>query len=194
MEESIQKKQDITSLANQINALWRRLGQERVCAMVIDTGGIGKKVAEELSARHGLPVVAAAKKEKQSHIEVLNDAMRQGKFFARRDSRFAHDTSLVEWDKDRLTPERKYISDRYHSDICDAVLYAHRESLAWLSGEVVSRPLYGSQEFDEQWKRDQFEKTMRDMEKQKTMGAPEDMDFGLPEETPWGTDDADLRF
>ena len=37
---------------------------------------------------------------------------------------------LVEWD--RRNPEKPKISDRFHSDICDAVLYAYRRCLQWL--------------------------------------------------------------
>jgi hypothetical protein len=37
---------------------------------------------------------------------------------------------LCEWD--RSNPEKPEISDKYHSDVCDAVLYAFRESLHWL--------------------------------------------------------------
>ena len=42
---------------------------------------------------------------------------------------------LVQWDKDSRirNPERPKISDSYHSDICDAVLYAWRECRHYLS-------------------------------------------------------------
>jgi hypothetical protein len=42
---------------------------------------------------------------------------------------------LVQWDKDSKirNPERPKISDTYHSDICDAVLYAWRECRHYLS-------------------------------------------------------------
>ena len=42
---------------------------------------------------------------------------------------------LVQWDKDSRirNPEKPKISDTYHSDICDAVLYAWRECRHYLS-------------------------------------------------------------
>lgn len=118
MEEHIRAKQDVTDLAKMIGSVWSKLGRDNVSAMVIDTGGLGKKISEELSGRYGLPLQTAEKRDKQSHIELLNDAMRTGRLMAKRDSRFAHDCALVEWDFDSLTPEKRVVSDKFHSDIC----------------------------------------------------------------------------
>ena len=57
--------------------------------------------------------------------------------FARSDSRFAADALLVEWD--RTNPEKPRIGDRFHSDICDAVLYAYRRALHWLHEPAAPR-------------------------------------------------------
>lgn len=48
---------------------------------------------------------------------------------AKKTSLFAEDCFKVEWEEGR---KYQKISDRYHSDITDAVLYAYRESLHWL--------------------------------------------------------------
>jgi len=98
----------------------------------LELNGLGKKIAEEIRKRFALPIKAAEKQHKMAHIELLNDAMRSGRFFAPASSRFAQDCMLVEWDRERSTNDKLVISDRYHSDICDAVLYAFRESLHWL--------------------------------------------------------------
>lgn len=125
--EKIAPKQTISALMGQVAALHDKY---KPLAIVADTGGLGKKIAEELQARLGLPIEAAEKQRKLEHIELLNDSLRTGKFFAPSDSRFAQDCMLVEWD--RTNPEKPEISERYHSDICDAVLYAWRRALQWL--------------------------------------------------------------
>lgn len=130
IEEDVRPQQGITELAEKIDRLIKKHDPLKV---VIDTGGLGKKIAEEMRKRYSLPVVAAEKTRKFEHIELVNDALRTGRFFAKKDSRFAQDSLLLEWDWDKTTPEKKKIAEGYHSDICDAVLYAYRESLHWLS-------------------------------------------------------------
>lgn len=146
--EDVTRKQGITELSGKIDALIREFNPLRV---VMDTGGLGKKIAEEMRKRYTLPIVAAEKQRKFEFIELLNDAMRTGSFFARKTGEFAQDSLLVEWDKDKTTPDRKVIADGYHSDIADAVLYAYRESLHWLSDPAptklipLTEPWYNAQ-------------------------------------------------
>lgn len=130
IEEDLARKQGITELANKLDTL---IGKYDPLKVVMDTGGLGKKIAEEIRRRRALPIAAAEKSRKFEFIELLNDAMRTSKFFAKSSSAFAQDTQLVEWERDKKSPDRLVVSDAYHSDICDAVLYAFRESLHWLS-------------------------------------------------------------
>lgn len=130
IREEVKTKQGITELSEQIEALIKEFDPLKV---VMDTGGLGKKIAEEMRRRYTLPIVAAEKTRKFEFIELLNDAMRTGRFFAKKDGRFAQDSMLVEWDRDVKNPDKLKVSEGYHSDICDAVLYAFRESLHWLT-------------------------------------------------------------
>ncbi len=125
--EWVGAKQTISTLMGQVQAAWDKY---KPLAVVADTGGLGKKIAEELQERTGIPIEAADKQRKLEHIELLNDAMRTGRFFAPASSRFAQDCLLVEWD--RSNPEKPKVSDRFHSDVCDAVLYAWRQCQQWL--------------------------------------------------------------
>lgn len=133
--EDVLPKQTITQLGDKLRAL---VDQHQPLGVVLDFGGLGKKIAEELTARWGLNVQAAEKERKLEHIELLNDAMRTGHFYAKKDSRFAQDAMLVEWDK--KNPEKPKISDRFHSDICDAVLYGYRRAKQWLSEPLPEEP------------------------------------------------------
>lgn len=127
VDEWVAPKQTITALTE---AVRQRYEKYKPQAVVADMGGLGKKIAEELTSRTSIPIEAAEKERKLEHIELLNDAMRTGKFLAPKSSRFAQDCQLVEWD--RSNPEKPKISERFHSDICDAVLYAYRQAQHWL--------------------------------------------------------------
>lgn len=137
IEETLKAQQGITELADQIEALITKYNPEKI---VMDTGGLGKKIAEELRKRRQLPILAADKARKVENIEILNDAMRTGTFFAKRSSVFASDSKQVKWDYDKSTPDKLVISDSFHSDICDAVSYSFREALHWLY-EAEKKPV-----------------------------------------------------
>lgn len=128
VEEKVTRKQGITELVEQIDHLIKKYNPLKV---VMDTGGLGKKIAEEIRKRYAIPIHAAEKARKFEYIELLNDALRTGRFYAKSNSTFAQDCMLIEWEK-TLDPTKLKISDNYHSDIADAVLYAYRESLHWL--------------------------------------------------------------
>lgn len=130
VEEITRSKQTITDFANMLSKV---IETYKPHSIVLDAGGLGKKINEELNRRFQLPIKAAEKTRKFEYIALLNDALRTGKFFTREDGLFAHDVMLVEWDKERSKNDRLVVSDRFHSDITDAVLYAYRESLHWLA-------------------------------------------------------------
>lgn len=144
--EWVGAKQTITTLMEQVRVAYERY---KPLAVVADTGGLGKKIAEEITMRTGIPIEAADKARKLEHIELLNDFMRSGRFFASKTSRFAQDCQKVEWD--RRNPERPKISERFHSDICDAVQYASTRALQWLhEPEKPKAPKMNSVEYFEQ--------------------------------------------
>jgi hypothetical protein len=127
VEEVVTRGNTVTDLALQLETVIAKYNPMRI---VMDTGGLGKKLAEELRKRYALPIEAAEKSRKFEYIELLNDALRTSRFKASAHSRFAQDCMLVEWD--RSNPNRLAIRDSFHSDIADAVLYAYREALHWL--------------------------------------------------------------
>lgn len=128
VDELVTPKQGLTELVEQVQALQRTY---KCYKMVIDEGGLGKKLAEEMRRRHKLPVQAADKARKQETVAFLNDAMRTGTFKAKSDSKFAQDSRLVEIDRDKSRPDKIAISDKYHSDAIDATIYAFKESPAY---------------------------------------------------------------
>lgn len=130
VEETITPGQGITPLVAQIEAVIKKYNPMKI---VIDQGGLGKKIAEELRKRYALPITGAEKSRKIEYLAILDDALRTNRFFSRNTSRFTQDSFTTEWDYDKTTPEKKVIKHEPHSDIIDSVLYAYREALHWLA-------------------------------------------------------------
>ena len=159
VEELITTKQGLTPLANQIKDLQKKYD---AASTVMDFGGLGKKMGEELIRVHGVPLEPAEKTQKMEHAEFLNDALRTGRFKAKSSSRFAQDSYLVEIDWDKTTAERIVLSNRYHSDIIDSVLYAYRKSYSFTyTPPMPDKPRWGSKEWAEQQSKDSFEYELR---------------------------------
>jgi hypothetical protein len=135
VEELVTAKQDITALVGQINVLKAKYDPVRI---VMDAGALGKKIQEEIRGRHHLPIEAAEKIRKHEFIKLLNDDLRTGKFKAKDGSRFAEDCMLVTWDYE--DPAKPTISETYHTDIGDAVLYAWRECRHYLAEAEPVKP------------------------------------------------------
>lgn len=135
VEEIVTAKQHITPMMNKVRELEAKY---QPLAIVADFAALGMKIAGEISSRTSVPVEAADKARKLEHIEWLNDALRTHRFFAPRTSRFAQDCALVEWDRTKF--EKPKISDKFHSDICDAVLYAYVKALHWLHVPAAPTP------------------------------------------------------
>lgn len=129
VEEFVKAKQTISQLAEAI----QEIDSVYNCVKkVIDAGALGKKITEEIVQRYNINLEPAEKQRKLEFIELMNADLRNGTLKAKRSSRFAEDCMLVQFDRDKSTPDRLKISDTYHSDINDAVLYAYREARHFL--------------------------------------------------------------
>lgn len=112
VDEIIDRKQDITTLAEKIKKLQNQYNPVKI---VMDAGALGKKIQEEIRIRHGINAEAAQKERKLEYIELLNDDLRSGRFQAFKGSKFEQDADILVWDYDSAV---KKISDRTHSDVC----------------------------------------------------------------------------
>jgi Terminase large subunit, T4likevirus-type, N-terminal len=155
VEELITPQQGITELVSQIEMLQKKYD---IVKLIVDQGGLGLKVAEEIRRRHQIPVIGAEKQRKQETVKFLNDHLRQSRFKAKADSQFAQDSYLVQIDYDKTTPDRIVVKKNYHSDIIDAVLYAFKESPAYTYRKPIEKPKKGTQAF--------YDEEVSDMERQ----------------------------
>ncbi len=163
VEEKITAKQGITELVEQIEYLSKKYD---ITKMVIDEGGLGKKIAEEIRRQKSLPLHLADKARKQENVEFLNDALRLGRFKAKSASRFAQDSYLVQIDWDKSTPGKIIVKKKPHSDIIDAVLYAFKESPAFTWRPTPKQPPKGSKEWADAQQKEMWEAAQQHFEEQ----------------------------
>lgn len=172
IEEKVVAQQGITELVGQVEEFRKKYDISKI---VIDQGGLGKKIAEELRRRYLIPVQAAEKIRKMENIALLNDALRTGRFKAKKNSKFAQDSYLVEIDKDKSTPDKIKVSDRYHSDIIDAVLYPFRESPAYAYEPPKPKLKYGTKEWAQEQETHMFEKELEALQAEYENQDPGDL-------------------
>ena len=125
VEEITRTKQTLSDLVDLIAA---KIGRYNPHSIVMDAGGLGKKIVESISSRFSIGIKAA-------------------EFYAKETGKFAEDTQKVEWNRDKSTGDKLVVSDRFHSDITDAVLYAFRESLHFLSEPTIDKIRPGTPEW-----------------------------------------------
>lgn len=114
-------KQDITSLANEINSVLNEY--DNIEFKTIDTGGLGKKITDELTVRHNLDLIPAEKTHKMTYVELLKAHINHGMFKFKRGSMLAQEMKQIIY-----TDDKQKIDDKkgLHSDLLDATVYAFR--------------------------------------------------------------------
>lgn len=172
LEQFTARHQDLTELCKQIDKLTARY---EITKIIVDTGGLGKKITEEISKRYTIPMVPAEKVRKVEFIELMNDALRSGRLRIKANSQFAHDAQKVEWDHDKSTPDKKVISSKFHSDICEAVLYAWRESYSYTYKAPMEDLEYGTAAWGNEEARKMLDHKIEEMqEQQEALGLNEE--------------------
>jgi hypothetical protein len=119
--------------------------------VVVDTGGLGKSIAEELRARYNIPIEAAEKKDKLTWISLMNGAFHEGQVLL-------HGSLTAMADQyERLTKKDDGSGEEnpdLPNHLSDAALYAWRYSYAYHPSQ---RPVE-RHEGDKMW--DQIEENM----------------------------------
>lgn len=168
-----------SAICAEVDRLATEYDYERI---VIDPGGGGKFIVEELRKRWDLPAQVAQKRAKVAAIDVLNGDLRSGVMQIVRDSNedLLHDASLLQWNYERAAKkggahlnlknkELVTVDDRTPDHLLDAQLYAHRDCAAYLHNDEHNPPKPGTREdFDAQEKAlwAAAQKSVEDREKQ----------------------------
>jgi hypothetical protein len=174
VEEFVKPKQGVTDFVNEIKYFIQKYKPVR---MVMDAGALGKKIQEEIRQRHSIFLEAAEKHRKMEFVELLNDDLRTARFKAKRDSKFAEDCFLVQ--KDMSNPARPKLSDIYHTDIGDAVLYGWRECKHYLAEKAPNEPAPNSDAFmqaAEEAEAEQMEEKKKKTSMDDVLSSQDDMD------------------
>ena len=135
--QDVVRKQSISVLGDKVKAVYDKY---RPVGVVVDFGGLGAKIGDELQGRWQLPVKAAVKTNKAANLALLDDALLTGQLRARDGSPFADDCATTQWDQDARARGEQAIDDSTHSDIIDAVLYGYRECKAWCEDAPEAPP------------------------------------------------------
>jgi Terminase large subunit, T4likevirus-type, N-terminal len=113
--------------------------------IVVDTGGLGKMVVQELNERHGLSPQAepAEKTSKLDFIEHFNDDLLHGRYQVAAEDGAVAEWELLQWAED----ETKRAEDpRQANDAADATLYGWRRARHYWALAEDPRPLPGTRE------------------------------------------------
>lgn len=187
VEEIVTPNQLTDDLAKQIKQI---TAGKKVRDIVADTGGLGKKVVEDLKDRYSLLIEPADKMGKIANYRFLNNALRTGNFKARKTSRFAQDCNILERDDDKSTPDKIVVKG--HSDAVDSCLYAFKLSPAYNYTPPIEKPKPGTPEFIKSQEDQHIQAIMEKIQREKDMrdakggyGSWQKNKKGIPDWNSW---------
>ena len=119
IEEHVGTKQTLAEPTMILKALRARY---KNAPIIVDTGGLGKKIGQELLHRYKLNIIPAEKGDKGGWIHTMRDSLHRGDLKIKPSSHAVQEMRLVQWaDKqDAFDPKG------YHPDLLDALLYSYR--------------------------------------------------------------------
>lgn len=173
VEEVINPNHTYDQMALVVDGLFKKYN---FCKVMADPGGGGKKLIESLKQRYPIPLNTADKLGKIANYGLLNNALRTGRFYAKKDSRFAQDCNLLEKDMDKSTPEKTIVKG--HSDAVDSCLYAFRESPAYGYTPPIIPAKVGTKEYEDKLAEDLFNNTMARLERERQNKDNQGLNWG----------------
>ena len=113
------------------------------------SGGLKQIIVGDWQQRYGLPVDVAQKEHKDSAIDAFNADLVAGRIKLRRDSALDKQMRVLPW-KNQIGAKRvedvRRNKGNFHNDLCDAGLYAYRESAFYEGRPRPQRPALGTPE------------------------------------------------
>ena len=120
---------------------------------VVDTGGLGVMIVDDLNYRFGFNWKAAKKTQKASYIEQMNSDFEIGRIKC-------HEYSILAKEWLHLTKDPKTNMPR-HTDLGDAALYMYRESLHWTGAYIEPPPTKYSKEWLDALQKEELDKALK---------------------------------
>jgi hypothetical protein len=167
-------------IVEDVAAFYRKLVQRfgNFAAVVIDSGGGGKQVAESLKQTYGIPAQSAQKTDKRDYIELFNSDMQSGLVKILRGSDLATEMIYLQWADKTQAKENK----ENPNHLCDSALYAWRYSYHHFAQDFAYEPPPGSEEW---WAKKEREMIEREEREARASDSSEGMDR-------WGFGDTTL--
>ena len=143
LETHLEKGLLAADIAVKVHQYEQRWNLSRV---VVDTGGYGKSIAEELKRNHGVMCIAAEKQKKAAYIESLNSDLQAGvlQIVKHGNRPLIDELILLQWDEDSMRTGKPKEDPRYSNHLCDALLYAWRECAHHSDDWVEAEPEIGT--------------------------------------------------
>ena len=119
IEEHVGTKQTLEEPAAVLMAMRTKYANAPI---IVDTGGLGKKIGQDLMHRYKLNIIPAEKSEKGGWIHTMRDSLHRGDLKIKPKSHAVQEMRLVQWaeKQDAFDPKG------YHPDLLDALLYSYR--------------------------------------------------------------------
>jgi hypothetical protein len=142
----------ISEIATQIEHL-QRVFEDKIEAMVVDTGAGGKQLVESMNAMYGTYLVRADKTAKTDYIELLNSDLYDAKLLVLPDGELAREWLNLQWDLSSKTKTELVRTGRLKEDpkcanhLSDAALYTWRFCLHHFSRDKINAPVEGTEEY-----------------------------------------------
>jgi hypothetical protein len=134
-----------------------RMGRHTISKIVMDSGALGKAIAEEFRQRYQIPILPAEKTAKADYIELMNSDYRQGNIKLMRGSQLEDEVMLLPWEpmpkakrEDPKFARQKREDPAYANNLADAHLYAWRECKHWAHEDEKKKPKKDTEEYWEE--------------------------------------------
>ena len=148
-----------SQIAEMVQSIIKRFNPAKIVA---DTGGLSKSITEEMRIRYQIPIMPASKTDKMTYISLLNGDFIDGNCLVNKNlEELRHQYSTLvkneDGNEDASMP----------NDLCDAVLYAWRESKSF---QATADPVFKSREEQlndtaEKW----WDRDAEDLEKKESL-------------------------
>lgn len=114
---------------------------------VVDTGGLGKMIVEEMNRRFSLGLTPAEKGSKLDHIELLNSDFQNNriKINKSRCQPLIDELLILEWDAEHLERGRFIEQEDRENHCSDSFLYSWRECRHYLRKDKIEIPEKGTE-------------------------------------------------
>ena len=131
-----------------------------IAQVVVDAGGFGRTMTEDLRTTYGIAAEFAKKRDKAATIERMNADLQAGtmQLCSMGTSNMLDQVKILPWDSEKLQQNKLDFDDKFEDHMPDAWIYAyrfcHHHNEDWLEHPAK----YGSTDYWNEWEEAQIQK------------------------------------